>query len=193
MGSSFAAIEAVARDEGYVIVDVEPGYDLFLARADRWGARPGVLTGAELERRAYRPFNLPADRGTAWGARKVGAYLDAPALLRSGGLYAAARAPVAEHFARMRREGRPCFENGARRDLKGPSCTRAQKGVSGAMKQNWLATFSSQGDAKPHTPPCAASDAVGAASNAPACVPQVSKKMCGGRQRPSPACANAIT
>ena len=58
MGSSFAAIEAVAREEGYVIVDVEPGYDLFLARADMWGARP-VLRGAELERRAYAPFNLP--------------------------------------------------------------------------------------------------------------------------------------
>ena len=75
MGSSFAAIEAVAREEGYVIVDVEPGYDLFLARADAWGARP-VLRGAELERRAYAPFNLPADRGTVWGARKMGAYLE---------------------------------------------------------------------------------------------------------------------
>ena len=84
MGSSFAAIEAVARDEGYVIVDVEPGYDLFLARADAWGARP-VLRGAELERRAYAPFNLPADRGTMWGARKMGAYLELPALQASGG------------------------------------------------------------------------------------------------------------
>ena len=43
------------------------------------------------------------------------------------GSYTAARAPVAAHFGRMRREGRPCFENGARRDLKGPSCSRAQK------------------------------------------------------------------
>ena len=127
MGSSFAAIEAVAREEGYVIVDVEPGYDLFLARADAWGARP-VLRGAELERRAYAPFNLPADRGTVWGARKMGAYLELPALQASGGSYAAARAGGGALWANAPRGAAARFENGARREReKGPSCSRAQK------------------------------------------------------------------
>ena len=40
MGSSAGAIAAVAREHGYVIVDVEPGLDLFLVDAARWGERP---------------------------------------------------------------------------------------------------------------------------------------------------------
>ena len=43
--------------------------------------------------------------------------------------------------------------------------------------------------AKPHTPPCAVSEAVADASTG--CVPRVSKKMCGGRLRPASCRASA--
>eukprot|EP00966_Prymnesium_polylepis_P331404 7386957-Prymnesium_polylepis.3 len=56
MGSSAMAIDMAARELGYVTVDVEPGLDLFLVRADLWGSRPVP----DLAKHKYlsRPFNL---------------------------------------------------------------------------------------------------------------------------------------
>jgi len=77
MGSSATAIEAVARAHGYVVVDVEPGYDLFIVKASQWGARPIPRLDAL---GTHRPFNIMrAHRpwlATKAGQRKASAYLD---------------------------------------------------------------------------------------------------------------------
>ena len=59
MGSSAAALHAVAREHRYSVVDIEPGLDLFLVRDDLWVGRP--LPDLASHRGLYRPFNVQRD------------------------------------------------------------------------------------------------------------------------------------
>lgn len=105
MGSSASALQLVAEEHGYVIVDVEPGLDLFLVRADLWGSRPlpnlSTLTGL------YRPFNVQLDG--AMSRDQSAAYLDYGVWARSGGNVTAARAHARKSVSTLRRRGIPCL------------------------------------------------------------------------------------
>ena len=71
MGSSASAVEMAAKELGYIIVDVEPGLDLFLVDAHLWSDRPRpVLTTDAI----YRPFNIRSGHS----ALRAGAYSTLP-------------------------------------------------------------------------------------------------------------------
>ena len=53
-GSSAMAIDFAARKHNYVVVDVEPGLDLFLVRSDLWGGR----NVPNISQVVFRPINI---------------------------------------------------------------------------------------------------------------------------------------
>ena len=107
MGSSAGAIVAVAREFGYVLVDVEPGLDLFLVDGRRWGARPVPTLRNEV---AFRPFNIRRKHAGLADTRKARSMLDYSAWRQSNGSVAAARVAAQARFAELRRRPElPCF------------------------------------------------------------------------------------
>ena len=107
MGSSASAIEMVAQEFGYVLVDVDPGLDLFLVDGRLWGSRP-VPSADSLSVAVYRPFNIRRNH-VGLTAAKAAAYLDYATFRQSGGSVAAARRMAATQFARLREAHVPCF------------------------------------------------------------------------------------
>jgi len=118
MASSAHAIEVAAREFGYVVVDIEPGYDLFLVRAELWGKRP--VPDLAASRMLYRPFNigfwLNGQKGkdypkhTAMHPNRQAQYLDYSVYQETGSLVAARR-QAAGYFERFRKDRLPCFMN----------------------------------------------------------------------------------
>ena len=109
MGSAASALHAVSVEAGYVVVDVEPGLDLFLVRRDLWAGRtvPDLSQSADL----YRPFNVQLD-----GAMKPiqqQQYLDYGEYTRTGNV-TAARHAGAVAMAKLARRGIPCFAGRAK-------------------------------------------------------------------------------
>eukprot|EP00966_Prymnesium_polylepis_P215613 4993189-Prymnesium_polylepis.1 len=106
MGSSASAITLVAREHGYVLVDVEPGFDLFFVDEKLWGSRP--LPDLESVREAaYRPFNIRRNHAALSGD-KAAAFVDYE-VLRASGSVEKARRRAAARFSRLREERVPCF------------------------------------------------------------------------------------
>lgn len=102
MGSSASALDAVARAFGYVTVDVEPGLDLFLVRADVWGERAVPRLSAA---RVYRPFNVQLDGAMSRAQRAH--YLSYGAWERTRDV-GAARRRAAQTLLELERRGLPC-------------------------------------------------------------------------------------
>lgn len=102
MGSSASAVEMAAKELGYIIVDVEPGLDLFLVDAHLWSDRPKpVLTTDAI----YRPFNIRSGHS----ALRAGAYLDFAAWRASNGSLAHARSAAAAQLSALKLQRLPCF------------------------------------------------------------------------------------
>ena len=110
MGSSAGAIIEVAKEYGYVVVDVEPGLDLFLVDNRRWGARPvhTLSTGS-----IYRPFNLRTGlrmgRVGLASTPKAAAMLDYPTWRRTNSATAAQRTARDKFTELGTRLDLPCF------------------------------------------------------------------------------------
>ena len=102
-GVSAFAIDLAARKYGYVMVDVEPGFDVFLVRADIWGERPVP----NVEPAIYRPFNAGLVNFTD---AQQSSLVDAAVLQRSGSL-TEARHAAAHGLGRMRDAHNPCFRH----------------------------------------------------------------------------------
>lgn len=106
MGSSASAIHAVAREHGYVLVDVEPGLDVFLVDEQLWADRPvPVPTTAAV----YRPFNIQK-RHVGLSAAKASNYVEYETWRAggdAGGGLQRARARAQELFAQLRAERLP--------------------------------------------------------------------------------------
>lgn len=100
-GVSAFAIDLAARKHGYLMVDVEPGFDVFLVRADLWGNRPVP----NVEPSIYRPFNANLHNFTDG---QQSALIDSAVLQRSGSLIEARQA-AAKELQRMRDAQNPCF------------------------------------------------------------------------------------
>jgi len=104
------------------VVDVEPGYDLFMVKASQWGTRPVPRLDAL---GTHRPFNIMrAHRpwlATKVGQRKASAYLDWAVYKASNGSNvsisdrtSAARQAALGHLARWAgAESLPCFATSA--------------------------------------------------------------------------------
>ena len=109
MGSSAGALIAVAREFGFVVVDVEPGLDLFLVDGAAWGARPvPTLHTSSI----FRPFNLRRNRTGLAGTRKARQMLDYNVWRSGGGSTRAARKAAAQAFTTLAaRPELPCFSN----------------------------------------------------------------------------------
>ena len=109
-GSSARAIELVAKDRGYVVVDIEPGFDVFLVRADLWGDRPLPRLRND---NVFRPFNV-GSQGQAhrpMGPERRREIIDYAVLRKSKGENVeGARAAAGEHVRAMEQAGNVCFQ-----------------------------------------------------------------------------------
>jgi len=145
MGSSASALEAVAARHGYVIGDVEPGFDLFLVRKSLWGERAVIdlATHPQASRRhpprprgggftwrpppqIYRPFNVGRNGGLS--PEEMHALVDPDAWFAARGAPAAEAQAKAEAAAErtvhaLARRGIPCFAG----HLPKPQCAYLQK------------------------------------------------------------------
>jgi len=109
MGSSAGALVAVAKEFGYVVVDVEPGLDLFLVDGEQWGVRPVPTLRTS---NVYRPFNIRRNRTGLAGTRKARAMVDYHVWRSSNGRVREARKAAATALAALAaRADLPCFSD----------------------------------------------------------------------------------
>ena len=141
MGSSALALSDVGRSANYSVVDVEPGFDLFLV-PDELVAAAG-LRPLELERNSalyYRPFNIGRDGGMRQYQRQE--YIDYREWMRLGRSlrstpddwragrnttrarrqaarrHAGAKLVASQHVKMLEARGVPCFVDGFEHDCK---------------------------------------------------------------------------
>jgi hypothetical protein len=104
-GASMSAIDLAARKHGYVVVDVEPGFDLFLVRADLWGRRP--VPSLHDAPHATQPRNING-RHAPMPHILYRTLLDFGAYQQNGSADVAREAAQLE-IRRLRDERNPCF------------------------------------------------------------------------------------